>query len=198
MRLTLPGDTVWGSGVNGKTMSVGAAPDLDVRAVRGPLTRDVLSDAGVSVPEVYGDPALLWPRYWPREHYLRSLGLAAADRAMVVVPNHNDRQLFAGAASISPLGEPHAVIAQIARSSFVCGSSLHGIVLAEAFGIPARLIRSATEPPFKYADYYAGTGRSSYRAASSVEEACELGGEPAPDFDASSLIAAFPEDIYGD
>ena len=38
-------------------------------------------------------------------------------------------------------------------------SSLHGIVIAEAYGVPAVLVASSTEPVFKYEDYYAGTGR---------------------------------------
>jgi len=195
MRLTEPGDVIWGSGINGKSMDVGAAPDLDVRAVRGPRTREMLLETGVTVPEVYGDPALLWSRYWPRDGYLS--GIRSSDRrAVTVVPNHNDRATVSGPEVISPLGDLHDVIGTIARSDFVCGSSLHGIVLAEAFGIPARLIASGVEPAFKYDDYYSGTGRPTYTAATSVEEAIELGGETPPVFDAEALLAAFPADLY--
>ena len=36
-------------------------------------------------------------------------------------------------------------------------SSLHGIVLAEAFRIPARMLRlTENEPLYKYQDYYEG------------------------------------------
>jgi pyruvyltransferase len=193
MKLTRAGDTVWGTGINGKSMDVGAAPALDVRAVRGPKTRDALVAVGMSVPEVFGDPALLWPRFWSRASYLERGGAMAP---VSVVPNFHDREHVAGDNVIDPIGSPHEVIARIARSSFVCGSSLHGIVLAEAFGIPARLIRSAHEPPFKYDDYYAGTGRPDYSAAATVEDAIDMGGEPPPLFDPEKLLAAFPYDLY--
>ncbi|MEV8268529.1 polysaccharide pyruvyl transferase family protein [Microbacterium sp. NPDC076911] len=193
MKLTRPGDTVWGSGVNGKSMDVGAAPALDVRAVRGPKTRESLEAVGCRVPEVYGDPGLLWSRFWPRDTYLRD---GASLEPVGIVPNFHDRSTLTGENVIDPIGDPHAVIGRIARSSFVCGSSLHGIVIAEAFGIPARLIRSRHEPPFKYDDYYAGTGRSEYAVATSVGEAISMGGERPPIFDGEQLLVAFPADLY--
>ena len=193
MRLTQPGDVVWGTGINGKTMSVGAAPDLDVRAVRGPRTAEALRRAGAKVPDVFGDPALLWSRWWPREFYLTA---GESLEPFSVVPNHNERHQTSGPNVIDPLGDPHHIIGRIARSEFVCGSSLHGIVLAEAFGIPARLVRSAAEPPFKYDDYYSGTGRESYTAANSIEEAVRMGGEAPPIFDAEELLSAFPADLW--
>ncbi len=195
LRLTRPGDVIWGSGINGKSMDVGAAPDLDIRAVRGPRTRDMLLTTGAVVPEVFGDPALLWSRYWSRHSYLDGAAPSAI-RAVAVVPNHNDRATVSGPEVISPLGDVHDVIREIARSEFVCGSSLHGIVLAEAFGIPARLIRSGVEPDFKYDDYYRGTGRPTHTPATTVAEAIAMGGEPAPVFDAEALLAAFPDDLY--
>lgn len=192
MRLTQPGDVVWGSGINGKTMSLGAAPDLDVRAVRGPRTADALAAAGVLVPRIFGDPALLWTRWWPRDSYLTEEPL----KPISVVPNHNERFSFRGPTMVDPIGEPHQIIGRIARSEFVCGSSLHGIVLAEAMGIPARLIRSTAEPAFKYDDYYFGTGRPDYAVAGSVDEAISMGGESPPIFDAEALLAAFPADLW--
>lgn len=193
MKLTRAGDTVWGTGVNGKSMDVGAAPQLDVRAVRGPKTREVLRAVGTRVPAIYGDPGLLWPRFWPRESYLSNRTTAPRT---VIIPNFHDRNSLTGDNVIDPLGMPHDVIAKIAQSDFVCGSSLHGIVLAEAFGIPARLIQSQTEPAFKYDDYFAGTGRPDYRVAASVAEAIDMGGERPPEFDSDALLAAFPYDLF--
>ena len=57
--------TVWGSGLlNGNTKKARLylhMQKLDIRAVRGPLTREVLIRNGKKVPEVYGDPAIIMP-----------------------------------------------------------------------------------------------------------------------------------------
>ena len=195
MKLSRPGDTVWGTGVNGKSMDAGAAPDIDVRAVRGPRTRETLLGLGTDVPEVYGDPALLWSRFWPREEYLRDNG-GRTRHEVTVVPNFHDRGKAVGPHVVDPLQDPLEVVREIALSDFVCGSSLHGIVIAESFGIPARLVKPGAEPSFKYDDYYAGTGREVHSAAASVDEAIRLGGEPPAVFDGDALLAAFPEDLW--
>lgn len=195
MHLTRPGDVVWGTGVNGKQAGLGAAPHLDVRAVRGPRTRERLLDAGVSrVPQVYGDPALLWGRFWPRELYLA----ASDDRhAVTVIPNFNDWPYLRDADhAVDPRGHLYALVGRIARSELVVGSSLHGIILAEAFGVPARLVVSASEPMLKYADYYEGTGRPQFAPAATVREAIDAGGEPPLSWDPEPLERAFPWELF--
>lgn len=194
MKLTKPGDIVWGAGINGKSLNPGAAPHLDVRAVRGPLTRELLMTAGTQVPETYGDPGLLWSTFWPVKHYS-----SHHDRGRIpvsVIPNFHDVLDTGPHLRIDPLQDPHRVAELISMSDFVCGSSLHGIVIAESFGIPARLVRSAAEPPFKYDDYYSGTGRSDYLVAESVEDAIRMGGERPPIFCSKALLEAFPFDAY--
>ena len=61
------GDTLWGTGVNGKYSknSDYHFTSLDVRAVRGPLSRQFLMELGIDCPEVYGDPTLLLPKLFP-------------------------------------------------------------------------------------------------------------------------------------
>ncbi len=62
------GDVVWGTGTNGKNTNRGdyRFSHLDVRAVRGPLTRQfLLTMFGIESPEIYGDPALLVPYLFP-------------------------------------------------------------------------------------------------------------------------------------
>ena len=61
------GSTIWGTGINPiwqrPRMQVRC---LDIRAVRGPLTKRYIRDTlGLAVPDIYGDPALLMPQLFP-------------------------------------------------------------------------------------------------------------------------------------
>lgn len=62
------GDVIWGSGFLDAYSQDLKFESLDVRAVRGPLTRELLMAKGIACPEVYGDPALLFPRLFPEFH----------------------------------------------------------------------------------------------------------------------------------
>lgn len=195
LRMARDGDVVWGIGANGKSLrDPFGFRELDVRAVRGPLTGELLRAMDVDVPEVYGDPGLLVGRLWSRE-YLRG-GLAP--RNVTVVPNLNDLREtgLADERYLDPRSNLQTVLATIAASDFVTGSSLHAIVIAESLGIPARLVRSSHEPEFKYRDYYLGSGRTGFEAAGSVEQAIALGGEAAPRWDGAALLDAFPRDLW--
>jgi pyruvyltransferase len=195
LRLARDGDTVWGSGANGKSLTSSFDfSDLDVRAVRGPLTRDFLRSRGIAVPEVYGDPGLLVGTLWSRER-LR----AGRPRARVtVIPNLNDVAAYrrSGVQHLDPRSPVAECLRTIAASSLVVGSSLHGVVVAEALGVPARVVRSGHEPLFKYEDYYRGSGREGVQPASSVAEAIERGGEPPISWDPEPLLRAFPYDLW--
>ncbi len=188
------GDVVWGTGRNGKIAdSAHRFEMLDVRAVRGPLTREFLEKRGIRVPAVYGDPGLLVARIFPDLVALRR----TPKRPFLYVPNFNDLpRAEPSDAMLDPRGPVMDCLKAIAESELVVGSSLHAVIVAEALGIPARLIRSCVEDEFKYADYYLGTGRASFKAASSLGEALRIGGERPPEIDVARLVDAFPLDLW--
>ena len=98
---------------------------------------------------------------------------------------------------ISPLSGWNRCVAAILRHDLILASSLHGLIIAEAYGIPARYVRlSEEENLFKYRDYYAGTGRPNFSYARSVAEGLEMGGEPSPIFDPEPLMRAFPFELW--
>ncbi|QHC68035.1 polysaccharide pyruvyl transferase family protein [Rathayibacter sp. VKM Ac-2759] len=153
------GDIVWGTGVNGKVaLALHDFTRLDVRAVRGPRTREWLREnKGIEAPAIYGDPALLLPTLFPR---LRT-SAATKRHALAVVPNLNELGRFRSHPDfVDPRRPLWEVLERIASSEVVVGSSLHAIVIGEALGIPVGLIASSAEPPFKYQDYFEGTGRT--------------------------------------
>jgi pyruvyltransferase len=194
-------DVIWGTGVSGKRLSRKDYKfnQLDVRAVRGPLTRAFLMHQfQIDCPEIYGDPALLFPYFFPE--FKRK---EKPSRDYIIIPHYSEEDLFPKEEwenvvfSTEPWNE---VIEKILDSRFVISSSLHGIIIAEAYGIPARVLRVLEnphiEPLFKYQDYYLGTNRPNFRCATSVDEALEMGGEPPFECDLKKLYEAFPFDHW--
>lgn len=194
MHFVKPGDHVWGTGFNAKRSLQLAQPEtIKVHAVRGPKTAKVLEAYGVEVPRVYGDPALLISDLAS----IRAATQVEKTRKLVVIPNFNDLARHRNHPDvISPLQPPEAVARAIAQSELVVGSSLHAMVFADALGVPSRLITSTAEHPFKYEDYYLGTGRQPQTPAYSVEDAVRRGGGEIADFDAAGLRDAFPYDLF--
>jgi pyruvyltransferase len=190
------GDVLWGSGSrSGKVAGYGFS-QLDVRSVRGPLTRQFLiENFGIAVPEIYGDPALLLPYLFPEFQKKDN-----PTYEYLIIPHFADINLFPKSEYsnvVYPTEPWNEVIEKILDSKFVISSSLHGIIVAEAFGIPARWLRvSKGEPVFKFHDYYLGTNRDRSIYATTIEEALSLGGEEPFQCDLQKLYDAFPFDYF--
>src|SRR5690606_14915863 len=71
-------------------------------------------------------------------------------------------------------------ISDILGAELIISSSLHGLIVAEAYGVPAVLLDDIDKDYLKYNDYYLSTGRGDYKKAKTVEEALSLGPEPLP------------------
>lgn len=191
------GDVVWGSGRNGRIAeSDHVFSDLDVRAVRGPRTREWLLDQGVHCPEVFGDPALLLPVLRPD-----LVKLAQERRHRVTFVSHIDdlpHSVPRGVNVLSPRADVETILRSLVQSELVIATSLHPIIVAEAFGVPARSIVNQSEPEFKFADHFLSTGRPQYTRSPTISAAIELGGESPAMIDLEPLMAAFPIDIFTD
>lgn len=194
LHMAQDGDVVWGSGVNGKQPAdEHKFTSLDVRAVRGPLTREFLISRDVSVPAVFGDPALLLPQLMPEWAELAS----KKRYEITVIPNLNDIDTCRHEVGfVSPRTRLARCLARIAQSEFVTGSSLHAIIVADALTVPARLVQSSTENRFKYDDYFLGSGRAPQSSAGTVKEAIALGPHEPLAFDPKPLLDSFPIDLW--
>jgi len=201
------GDVIWGSGVNGKNWPRNIERDisLDIRLVRGPLTRTALARAGFDCPEIYGDPGLLFPMLFENEIKECTPEQQVGDARIVYIPNLNDDRFIDQSRYkglkyvryVSPSRSPHEVAGLIANAELVVSSSLHGLVFADYYGVPAIPLASMFEPLYKYIDYFEATGRPSVRLASSLEEALD-GRELSPaEFSCQAIMAAFPLDLVG-
>lgn len=186
-------DVIWGSGINGKHLNAKDYPytNLDIRCVRGPLTREFLKNLGIEAPEVYGDPGLLVPLLFPEIKKKKA-------HSYIIIPHMSETKLFYGIDNVvNPTAPWKEVVQNIVNSNFVISSSLHGLIIAEAYGIPARLLKiTHNEPLFKYRDYYLSTGRKTFKAATSIREALKLKGEPPAKIDYLPLLLSFPYDLF--
>jgi len=192
-------DVIWGTGLNGKRTDKFHFnfKNLDVRAVRGPLTRQFLKDHfQIDCPEVYGDPALLIPYFFPEFERKQN-----PKYEYIIIPHYSEKIFFPKEEYdnvVYPTDPWDEVIEKITDSKFVISSSLHGIIVAEAFGIPARYLKiTDNEPLLKYQDYYYGTNRPYFQYATSVEEALAMGGEAPFQCDLKKLYEAFPFEYWG-
>lgn len=131
-------------------------PNATILSVRGPLTAK-----GLRKRVVFGDPGLLANELVPLEDKEYDLG---------IVPHWTDSQLEHNPIFkkynpkiIRVSDDPLKVIAEIGRCKKIVSSSLHGIILADAFGIPRRIEiapRMLSHPHqegglFKWRDYSA-------------------------------------------
>ena len=92
------------------------------------------------------------------------------------------------------------VVDQIVESKLIISSSLHGIILAEAYGVPAIWLNNekSTQKPFKYLDYYYSTGRMNPLCVSSIQEGLKIKNVTIPDLSniQDNLINSFPYDLW--
>lgn len=196
---------VWGSGAhiisNIKNLYMyRGIRKYDIRAVRGPLTRQILLECGYSCPAVYGDPAILMPLIYDYSppvkkydvsvvlhYYQKADGICgAADRCHFINIATNDYEFF---------------IQEIKSSKKVISSSLHGIILAETYGIPAVFLNSGgyvDRALLKYYDWYYSTNRWNVKMAHSIEEAIAMEPMPLPKLDnlQRKLMDVFPYDLW--
>ena len=194
--------TVWGSGIYPPQSRAKAfcqkisRRKLDIRAVRGPLTKKVLEEYGHKCPDVYGDPAILMPLIYNPS--------VEKKRHELVIPQfiyENDfhtKHPDIHTISMNTSDYKH-VIDEIVASEIVITSSLHGIILAETYGVPAVFFRALPKyKDFKYYDWYQSTGRNSIILPDTYEEALETTPPPLPDLSGlvKGLLNTFPYDLW--
>ncbi len=192
---------VWGSGfMTAPTRRNFDDPDFDFYAVRGKLTLKRISPTR---EVVLGDPGLLAGRIYPRAEAIPGrIGLVyhyidQKDPVVQALAREGRVTL------IDPSREPADVAADITSCEFVFSSSLHGLIVADSFGVPNGWIALSGRiggGRYKFEDYY-----SAFDAEAVLHDAeivwdtaairrLESRYRPVPDLDRlqDDLIGAFP------
>ncbi|MCF2573881.1 polysaccharide pyruvyl transferase family protein [Brevibacterium sp. UCMA 11754] len=206
-----PGMSVWGSGLiapidSATAQRLKSRQPHTIRAVRGELTRtELVENLGWDVPELFGDPALLLSTFY-RPH-----ALALGEPRPAVVPHYAHRSLFEGHSErrefdiIDVRKSPEAVVAQIANASTIASTSLHGLIIAQAYGVPWIRLRISDQhlvgQDFKFEDFYSTISRDQVAEISlskddvsnaDLREILKSASIPDSRYDVASLIRAFP------
>lgn len=119
-----------------------------VLAVRGTLTRDA---CGLPPSTPLGDPGILI------DELLRPDFVVGPDRYTAVIPHYIDHDIarrHPGAVVLDILDDPVDLVEAIAGAGLVIASTLHGLIAADALGVPHVLELAATTGGLhKFRDY---------------------------------------------
>lgn len=148
---------VWGSGIIDRQDRF--ERPLRTLAVRGPFSRARMLELGYDCPEVYGDPALLLPDvYSPRRGDMAPVG---------VIPHYTElaalraQPLPKGWRLIDVTRPLEAVVDDIAGCERTVSSSLHGLIVSHAYGVPSAWIAAESQlhgDGVKFLDYLTSVG----------------------------------------
>ncbi|KVV15885.1 hypothetical protein AP058_00501 [Flavobacterium sp. TAB 87] len=121
---------------------------------------------GYEVPAIFGDPALLLPRYFnPKVEKKYRLG---------IIPHYNDA-VFVDALKLESAdvcvismmtNDIEGKTIEFLQCEKIISSSLHGIIVAHAYGIPAVWQRFSDQvfgDDIKYQDYFESVALESYK-----------------------------------
>lgn len=154
---------VWGSGFISENSIFKYGKPKKILAVRGPLTRNRVLELGVDCPKVYGDPALLLPRFYMSKDIKKSYKLG-------IIPHYSDKNNRWLKDKISEdiliidvqNKDVFEFIDQINSCEKIASSSLHGIIVADAYGVPSVWLEFSElmGKTFKFLDYFKSVGRS--------------------------------------
>jgi len=177
--LATPSSLVWGSGVLHAHTNVDNVEGANITALRGPFSAGVVRAAGIDVGDIpLGDPGFLAPELLGIRRKVES------EYELGIVPHYVDRDspslerlAAAGAHVLNVHDDPVTFLQQMATCAAIASTSLHGLIFAEALGIPNLWLKVSNEiagDDFKFADWFATTAQPQ-RAPYMLDDSHTLG-----------------------
>ena len=145
--------------------------NLNVKAVRGPLTKQFLEKKNIFVPDIYGDPALLLPLFYQPNflsEFKNNIGLIPHISNYDLYLNKN---LPTNIILICPYDKWENIIDKIFSCKYIISSALHGLICADAYNKPNIWLNEfkLNEGEFKFKDYFLSQNRN-WINISNIEE----------------------------
>ncbi|MCL7763386.1 polysaccharide pyruvyl transferase family protein [Polaribacter sp. Z014] len=157
---------VWGSGLGSKDIKIKGGEFL---AVRGPLSQKRLSELGLKVPEVIGDPAILLPLIYPRKNAIikKRFKVGVIPHKIDYVDIVSDLQkLNLEDFLVIDLVDPNLekVMDDFLSCDMILSSSLHGLIVSHSYNIPAVWFQKSplAGDGSKFVDYFSSVGITPY------------------------------------
>lgn len=158
--LSITNSVICGAGFRNENAAIGKI-NPRVLFVRGPKTREILLKNNIKCPERYCDPALLLPHfYMPQVDKKYKYGIIAhyidSDELNTIKIIGDESYV-----TISVKESIECFIRKVCECEYILSSSLHGLIVANAYGIPSSWISLSEKidgGDFKFLDYYASMG----------------------------------------
>ncbi|MBN7817526.1 polysaccharide pyruvyl transferase family protein [Algoriphagus pacificus] len=152
--------SIWGSGFLSEKHTLIHSPN-EVLAVRGKLTEKKINGLFRKSSDQFGDPGLLFKEFYhptfPKEY---KLGIIPHFKELdeKVIQDIKSKYGFE-INIINPTIDIFKFADEVSKCESILSSSLHGLVLAESYGIPTARISISNKligGDFKFEDYYSG------------------------------------------
>ena len=157
---------IWGAGYMNESEHTNGG---NLYATRGPFSAEKLHKEGFPLCKIYGDPALLLPLiYTPIINNKQDLGIIPHWKEYNYFTNHFKNKNIINLANHNI----EQVITQIVSCRYILSTSLHGIIIAHAYGIPALWIIQGNidTDGIKFKDYFASVGIPFYSGEFSMDD----------------------------
>lgn len=150
--------TVWGAGLANQSDKVN--PKARILAVRGPISRTIALKSGCNVPKIYGDPALTISEFY-KPNKLEKFKLGIVPHMKDYNNIYNFWKHREDIRIINPRWAVEEVIDNITSCEKIISSSLHGLIVSDAYDIPNNWTESGRigGDGTKFKDYFASVNR---------------------------------------
>lgn len=161
---------VWGSGFMSENESYGAIIK-NIKAVRGLWSLRKIRYSNPSFSCCLGDPGLLLPlvlpRTWPQ------------NKNVAIVPHFKEYQFFLQYKDLFDIidltcSDVEKITKEITSHKYILSTSLHGLIIAHAYGIPALWMEySGLEKDtngFKFFDYFSSVGLDNCKPIKNIKQ----------------------------
>lgn len=159
---------IWGSGAIENKLPTNFKCKA-VYSIRGPLSYKLLRNQNITVPQIYGDPVILISQFYKP--------IIKKKYKIGIIPHYIDEQnpLFKEYLNISNIkiismhnySSWKETINTINECEFILSSSLHGLIIADSYGIPniwCKFSEKVYGKDFKFYDYFGSVNRDNEQA----------------------------------